>query len=134
LAKVAIIGNQAFSLLNFRGLLIQAMVEQGHEVLALAPDYDSAQREKVLALGAKPIDFSLSRTGLNSIKDLFDFVRLLWLLGRLRPDVVLAYAIKPVIYGTLAAWLAGVPKRFALIEGIVLFLIGETGFLVPLKI
>lgn len=118
MAKVAIIGNQAFSLLNFRGPLIRAMVERGHEVLALAPDYDSAQRGKVLALGAKPVNFSLSRTGLNPIRDLSDFVRLLWLLRRLRPDVVLAYAIKPVIYGTLAAWLAGVPKRFALIAGL----------------
>jgi glycosyltransferase involved in cell wall biosynthesis len=31
---------------------------------------------------------------------------------------VLSYTIKPVIYGTLAAWLAGVPHRFALITGL----------------
>ena len=35
--RICIIGNQAFSLLNFRGQLISDMVEKGYEVLALAP-------------------------------------------------------------------------------------------------
>ncbi|MBC7344613.1 MAG: glycosyltransferase family 4 protein [Clostridia bacterium] len=116
--KIAILGNQAFSLVNFRGLLIRAMVEKGHKVLALAPDYDETTRERVKALGAEPIDYSLSRTGLNPLRDVLDFLRLCFLLRKLRPDVVLAYAMKPVIYGTLAAWMARVPRRFALIEGL----------------
>lgn len=37
---------------------------------------------------------------------------------RVRPQYVLGYTIKPVIYGSLAAWLAGVPRRFALITGL----------------
>ncbi|MCS7240418.1 MAG: glycosyltransferase family 4 protein [Candidatus Bipolaricaulota bacterium] len=116
--KVAIIGNQGFSMLNFRGPLIRAMVARGHKVLTLAPDFQPSHRNEVKALGAEPIDFSLSRTGLNPLRDLWDFVKLWRLLRRLKPDVTLAYAIKPVIYGTLAAWLAGVPRRFALIEGL----------------
>jgi glycosyltransferase involved in cell wall biosynthesis len=116
--RVAILGNQAFSLLNFRGELIRAMVKHGHEVLALAPDYDEAGREAVRALGAKPMDYSLSRTGLNPLRDLKDFVFLIFLLRRLKPDLLFCYAIKPVIYGTLAGWVAGIPKRFAMIEGL----------------
>lgn len=45
-------------------------------------------------------------------------LRLACLLRRLKPDVILGYAIKPVIYGTLAAWLAGVSQRFAMTEGL----------------
>ena len=45
-------------------------------------------------------------------------LRLALLLRRLKPDITLGYAIKPVIYGTLAAWLARVPRRFAMIEGL----------------
>lgn len=33
-------------------------------------------------------------------------------------DVVLPYTVKPVIYGTIAAWLAGVPRRYALVTGL----------------
>ncbi len=112
------ISNQAGSLVNFRGPLIQAMVACGHEVLALAPDYDPRTRLAVKALGAEPVDYHLSRTGLNPFRDARDFVFLVRLLRRLSPDVTFAYSIKPVIYGTLAGWLAHVPKRLAMIEGL----------------
>lgn len=115
---ICIIGNQAFSLLNFRGLLISDMVAKGHEVLALAPDYEEKTRNEVRALGAEPVDYSLSRTGMNPVKDAADMLRLTVILGRLKPDLTLSYAIKPVIYGTLAAWGARVPRRFAMIEGL----------------
>jgi len=87
-------------------------------VYALAPDYDDDLRLKVVDLGAQPVDFSLSRTGVNAVRDALDTVRLAFLLRRLRPDVTLSYFIKPVIFGTLAAWMAGVPHRVAMIEGL----------------
>jgi glycosyltransferase involved in cell wall biosynthesis len=45
-------------------------------------------------------------------------LRLALRLRGLRVDMSFAYFIKPVIYGTLAAWLARVPRRFAMIEGL----------------
>ncbi|MEM1867457.1 MAG: glycosyltransferase, partial [Thermosphaera sp.] len=116
--KVMIIGNQAFSLWNFRGPLIRALVERGHEVWALAPDYNPETWKAIEALGAKPLNYRLSRTGLNPIRDLLDSLWLFLLLRELKPDATLAYAIKPVIYGTLAAWLSRVPRRYAMIEGL----------------
>lgn len=70
------------------------------------------------AQGAEPVDFSLSRTGMNPVRDAADMLRLIILLRKLKPDITLGYAIKPVIYGTLAAWIARVPRRFAMIEGL----------------
>lgn len=116
--RIAIISNQAFSLVNFRGPLILALVAQGVQVYALAPDYDEALRQALRKLGAEPVDYSISRAGLNPARDVIDMARLAKLLYRLRVDATLGYFIKPVIYGTLAAWLAGVPKRFAMIEGL----------------
>lgn len=116
--RLALICSQAFSLGNFRGPLIRDLVDAGVEVYALAPDYDQDQRAVVRALGAVPVDFSLSRTGMNPLRDGLDMVRLAMVLRRLRLDMSFCYFIKPVIYGTLAAWLAGVPRRFALIAGL----------------
>jgi glycosyltransferase involved in cell wall biosynthesis len=116
--KIAIIGSQAFALWNFRGPLIQEMVERNLEVYALAPDYDNETRERVKQLGAKPVQYRLSRTGLNPFRDAVDFLGLIATLRRIRPDVSFFYTIKPVIYGTLAAWVVGVPRRFAMIEGL----------------
>lgn len=115
--RLALITNQAFSITNFRGPLVRAMVQKGVQVFALAPDYDDASRAAVIALGAVPVDCSMARSGTNPVRDVFDLVRLAILLRRLRLDLTFAYFIKPVIYGTLAASLAGVPRRFSMIEG-----------------
>jgi glycosyltransferase involved in cell wall biosynthesis len=115
---IAIISNNAFSLINFRGPLIQALVAEGTCVFALAPDYSDELRQQVKMLGAEPINYNLVRTGMNPVMDCFNMFRLALLLRSLRPDVTFAYFIKPVIFGTLAAWLARVPYRVSLIAGL----------------
>lgn len=122
--RLALITSQAFSLANFRGTLITTLRSRGVEVLALAPDYDETTRAAVEALGAKPVDYPGTRTGTNPFRDLTDTIRLALLLRRLEPGVSLGYFIKPVTFGTIAAWLAGVPRRFAMIEGLGYVFIG----------
>lgn len=116
--SIAIITSIAFSMANFRGPLIRRMISKGITVYALAPDYDEQTRAAVRALGAEPVDISLERTGLRPARDMADMVRLAGTLRRLRPDLVFGYFIKPVIYGTLAARLAGVRRRYALVAGL----------------
>lgn len=118
IGSLALISNQAYSLLNFRAPLMRAMVLRGVRVLALTPDYDDTSRAAVRALGAEPIDIWLDRTGMRPARDLVDMLRLVRTLRRLKPDATFAYFIKPVIYGSLAAWLAGVPRRYALVAGL----------------
>src|SRR5450830_315705 len=116
--RFVLITSQAFSLANFRGPLIEALVSQGVDVLAIAPDYDENTRASVSSLGALPIDCTFNRTVMNPFSDGLDTLRLTLLLRRLQPDVTLGYFVKPVIFGTLAAWLAGVNLRVAMIEGL----------------
>lgn len=123
--RLALITSQAFSLANFRGTLIQTLTARGVEVLALAPDYDVETRAAVEAFGATPVDYPGTRTGMNPLRDVANTIRLARLLQRLRVDATLAYFIKPVIYGTIAAWLVRVPRRFAMIEGLGYVFIGS---------
>lgn len=115
--KIAIITSIATSLVNFRGPLIAEMIRRGYDVLAFAPDHDDETRAGLERLGARPIDYGLSRTGINPVHDALGLIGLYRLLRRHRPDATLSYFVKPVIYGTLAARLAGVPRRYAMIEG-----------------
>jgi glycosyltransferase involved in cell wall biosynthesis len=115
--RIGIIANTAFSLINFRGPLIEAMVRRGMTVYAFAPDYDECARAAVRSLGATPVAFSLSRAGMNPFRDLIDLVKLARQLRGLKLDASFCYFIKPVIYGTLAAALAGIGRRVAMIEG-----------------
>ena len=66
---IALLTSIAYSLPNFRGTLIEALVARGHRVLAMAPDYDDRVRARVKALGAEPIDVSLSRAGISPARD-----------------------------------------------------------------
>ena len=94
------------------------MVARGLEVHALAPDFDAATEAQLRALGVSPVPIDLDRTGMHPVRDIRSLYRLVGTLRRLRPDATFAYFIKPVIYGTLAARLAGVPRRYALIAGL----------------
>lgn len=87
-------------------------------MICLAPDYSDQEKTAVRALGAEAIDYGLRRTGMNPLRDLWDTWTLSLLLRKLRPDVAFAFSTKPVIYGTLAAWLANVKRRVAMIEGV----------------
>lgn len=115
--SIALISSSAYSLANFRGPLIAALAGAGVKAWALAPDFDAGSRARMTALGAEPVDIALDRAGMRPLRDLADFRRLAGTLRRLRPDATFAYFIKPVIYGSLAARRAEVPRRFALMAG-----------------
>jgi glycosyltransferase involved in cell wall biosynthesis len=115
---LVLISNQAFSLVNFRGELISALVERGARVIALAPDHDDYSRSELTKIGAETLDYPLDRAGLNMLADWRSARALYGHLREIKPDFVLSYFIKPVIYGSIAARIAGVPRIFALVAGL----------------
>ncbi|MBC8522535.1 glycosyltransferase family 4 protein [PVC group bacterium] len=115
--RIAILTSKADSLTNFRGPLIGEWISRGLNVYALAPDFDDESRNAVLALGAIPTDVHMSRTGRNPIADLWSIISLVFLFRKLKLDMVFCYYIKPVVYGMLAARIARVRRRYALVAG-----------------
>lgn len=118
--RVVVIGGWAPSLVKFRGPLLAAMIARGHEVIAMAPEDDAgnvAVRGQLAALGVRFEPIELERTGIDPIADTRALRALARRLRALAPDLVLGYTIKPVIYGSLAARLAGVPRCAAMITG-----------------
>lgn len=116
--KFLILGSQVASLANFRGPLIRELVAEGHEVVAVAPDPAEPWLSRLREAGARYIESPMARTGINPVQD----IKLTWWLYRMfrreKPDILFAFHAKPVIFGCLAAWLAGVPRRTAMIEGL----------------
>ena len=125
--KFLIIAGFANSLINFRKPLILALLSKGLTVHAASPELTT--NAEVMAqlneLGVVAHDIPMQRTGMNPITDLGAVLALWKLMRRIKPQYVLGYTIKPVIYGTLAAWLARVPQRFALITGLGFAFMGE---------
>lgn len=118
--KFLIIASFANSLIGFRKPFIVALLNKGLEVHVAAPELLENQTitSELKALGAVPHSISMQRTGLNPAADTKTLFSLYYLMRQIKPDYMMGYTIKPVIYGTLAAWLARVPKRFALITGL----------------
>ncbi len=108
------------SVLNFRGKLLEAIHAQGYEIHIMAPEFASfpEEQQKLQALGYHLHEIPMQRTGTNPLSDLKLLKHLYQQIRQIQPDYVLSYTIKPVIYGTLASWLAKIPHRFALITGL----------------
>lgn len=118
--KIVVIASLPSSLVNFRGQLLAALVKAGHEVHAVAPGLvmDLQTKARLDAMGISGHDIAMTRTGLNPLADLRTLFALQRLLRAIAPQATLGYTIKPVIWGSLAAAMAGVPRRFALITGL----------------
>lgn len=118
MARVIILGGVSESLINFRKNLLEKLVADGHHVIACAPDASLEVTNKLADMGVTYQDVNLQRTGLNPLRDFKTLIELVGLFKKHRPDLFLGYTIKPVIYGSIAARIAGIPKIFSMIEGL----------------
>ncbi|WP_133271501.1 glycosyltransferase family 4 protein [Hymenobacter radiodurans] len=107
--RVAIVINTSWNIWNFRRSLVKALQAAGHEVLAVAPPDEYSARLET-ELGCRFVPIRMENKGTNPVKDAQLTRRFYKLYRRERPDVVLHYTIKPNIYGTLAAKMAGIPS------------------------
>ena len=124
--KVAFVGIQTTELLTFRRELLREMADAGHEVLAIAPEDDPVVAAELASFGVAFAPVHLHRAGTNPVRDSRTILSLVRIFRQFRPDAVLVTAAKPVIYGSIAARLAGVPMRAAMITGIGSALSGGT--------
>src|SRR5690606_13987991 len=115
-----VIASYPASILKFRGALIAAIHQAGFEIHIAAPQFNDypEERNNLIALGYIVHEIPMQRTGTNPVIDAKTLLALYRLMRKIKPDYMMAYTIKPVIYGSLAAKLARVPHRFSLITGL----------------
>ena len=116
--KVLVIGSLAESLVNFRGDMLRLLVELGHDVVALAPPGPDWVQGRLTSWGVRYVPLPINRAGTSIAADWGLLRQLRRLFMAERPDVTLGYTIKPVVYGSIAAWLAGVPRVAAMVTGL----------------
>lgn len=116
--RVLVIGSYIYSLINFRKDLLEDLVKKEYEVLAIAPGFDQETVDHLLQIGVRYQPIELSRTGLNLFNDTRFIVALTKLIRSYKPDVLITYTIKPVIYGNLVGSFFRKVKKIALITGL----------------
>ncbi|UZW54543.1 glycosyltransferase family 4 protein [Sphingobium sp. JS3065] len=116
--KVVILSSLSWSLINFRGALIARMIGEGHDVVACAPDEEPEVLAKLAQMGARFRRTPMARAGTNPLHDVRTLLHYRRLMRAERPDVVVAYTQKPIIYGGLATRLWSRARYFAIMSGL----------------
>ena len=105
--KIAIALNSVWNLVNFRAGLINALVDAGHEVIAVAPPDEYVSQ--LVKLRCRYLPLPMDVQGTHPGRDFLFMIRIYRLLLSERPDVLLSYTIKLNIFGSIAAHTLRIP-------------------------
>lgn len=105
--KVLMVVTEDWAFLLHRLPIGRALRDAGADVVIAARVREDADRIRASGLRVAPI--GLERSGRNPVDDLRTLRDLIKLYRRERPDLVHHVALKPVLYGSIAAWITGVP-------------------------
>lgn len=64
------------------------------------------------------VPLRMKRANSNPLREIVSLIEIIRLYRRIRPDIVHHVAVKPALLGSLAAWLAGIPRRVNAIAGL----------------
>lgn len=106
--RVFFISVSAWNLVNFRRGLITRLLRDGVEVIAATSADDCVGELK--NLGVRWLPLPLDGKSTNPVRDLRLLCKLYRYLRVHKPDRAMLFTVKPVIYGSMAARLAGVPS------------------------
>ena len=118
MANILIIGAVPESITNFRGDLIRKFVSSGHNVTAMASKTSKEISKNIEKTGATFVSYSINRNRINIISDFISFITILKTFSIIKPDIVLAYTIKPIISTGIASLYFKKVKFYALITGL----------------
>lgn len=122
--KIILFANTDWYLYNFRLSLARALQARGAEVVLLSPPGEYTPR--LTAAGFRWLSFPLSRRGVNPFYELLTIWRLARLYRAERPQIIHHFTVKCVLYGSLAARLAGIRQVINAVTGLGYVFIGQS--------
>ena len=96
--------------------IAQAALEAGYDVALLTRV--SAHGEQIIEQGIRLIPIEFSRSGKNPLGEWRTLLELVRVFRKEKPDILHCVAIKPVLYGSLAAKLAGIRRIVNAVAGL----------------
>lgn len=101
--KVLVLGNSHLVVFGFRGELISRMVEDGYDVVVSFPNGPFGDgEESSKQYGCRFIETSFERRKANPFADIKLLKNYLRIFKNEKPDIVLSYTVKCVVYGGIA--------------------------------
>ncbi|MCL4562643.1 MAG: glycosyltransferase family 4 protein [Chloroflexi bacterium] len=116
MAKILLVANTDWYLVHFRSALAKFLVSEGFDVVMVSPAGPFV--ESLGETGPRWVRWEVGRRTMAPWTEIAAVIRLAQIYRHEQPDLVHHFTVKPVIYGSLAARLAGVPDLVNSITGL----------------
>ena len=112
---ILLLANNDVGVYLFRKEIIEDLVREGYKIYVALPKGNLIS--KIQELGCYYIQTPIDRRKTNPFKDAKLFLQYINILKRIKPQLVLCYTAKPMVYGGIACSLLGIPY-ISYIEGV----------------
>jgi glycosyltransferase involved in cell wall biosynthesis len=118
--KILIISNSSYSLLSFRRELLESFLERNFSIVVCCPQDASTPflLEEFERLKIKVIIQEIRNTSKNIIFDFLTFLRFVNIIKSNNITHTFSYNMKPVIYGSIAAYFCGLKHIYTIVTGL----------------
>lgn len=113
--RILFFENNPAYFLSHRLVLARALQQKGYAVHVAAIPGEASEAVRAAGFEFHPLRFS--RGSMNPCAELLTLWRIYHLYHKVKPELVYQVTIKPVIYGTLAARCARVPRVVSVVSG-----------------
>lgn len=114
--NVLINSGRTGAFLTIRRKLITSIIAMGHQVVLTG--YQDGYEKELEAMGVSFVKVPFNRAGFNPFKDIGLIIKYHRIIKQEHIDLVHSYTIKPNIYGSIAARVAGLKNVFPTLNGI----------------
>jgi len=99
--KIVLFSNSSWSIYNFRGNLIKKLLKNKHQIIILSSR--DKFTDKLKKLGCKFIEIKLNNNKIYPLAEFTIILKIIYIFFKIKPDLILNFTIKPLIYGSFAA-------------------------------
>tara|TARA_B110000008_G_scaffold278297_1_gene321703 strand:+ start:1706 stop:2806 length:1101 start_codon:yes stop_codon:yes gene_type:complete len=96
--KIVFFSNSSWSIYNFRKNLIKKLIQKGHKIFILSSKDSSSIKLK--KIGCEFVEVKMNNNKINILEDIFLLFNIKKKLQSIKPDYLLNFTIKPLIFGT----------------------------------
>lgn len=123
-ARILMVVNIEWYFRSHRLGLAKALAARGFDV-TVAASVERGEAEAIQREGVRFLPLSLRRRSTNPVREALTIAELVRLYRRERPDLVHHVTVKPILYGSIAARLAGTPAQINAIPGLGYLFLGH---------
>ena len=96
--KIMIIAPTGLSIIKFRASLIQTLTKSNYDVIVVIGFSKGNEIEQIKSIATEVISYQIKNNRVNIFKDIKAILKIKNTINSFKPNIIISYTIKPVIY------------------------------------